>query len=91
MTNPAYTPEKKLKVIAQKADPEAVIEKGRRGGFSTTIICVMEDGTERKHRLATTLKRDLIKKLTRLPVDNVKGMELGTNFFTIDVFGYNGI
>lgn len=85
-----YTPEKNIKVVAQKADPEAVIEKGRHG-FSTTILCVLEDGTERKHRISTTRKKDLAPKLAKLPIENVKGMELGDRSCTIEVFGYNGI
>lgn len=90
MLNASYTPKKTLKVVAQKADPDAVIEKGRHG-FSTTIICVMEDGTERKHRINTTRKRDLAPKLAKLPIEKIRGMELAGGMWSIEIFGYNGV
>lgn len=86
--------EKYSKVVAQKADPEAVMTKGHSGrGFETTIINVMEDGTERKHRLAARLKKDLVKRLGQLPVENVQGMEIEVNrgFTRMELFGYNGV
>lgn len=84
------TEEQVLKVTAQKVDPDALITK-TRDGFSTTIICVMDNGTERKHRVTTTRKRDLIAKLAKLPIENITGMELGGNFWSIELFGYNGV
>lgn len=88
------TVQTKMRVVSQKVNPAAVVRKGTRG-FSTTIICVMEDGSERVHQISTTLKRDLAKKLAKLPVENVKGMEMeqrdGWSSFTIELFGYNGV
>lgn len=85
--------ENKLKVTAQKANPQAVIIKTPRGGFETRIINVLEDGTERPYRVVRDRKRDLLKDLTKLPIENIVGMEVdldrGTS--TIELFKYNGI
>lgn len=66
----------KFKVVAQKANPQAVISKMPRGGFETTIINVLEDGTERPYRVTSTRKRDLLARLQKLPIENVRGMEV---------------
>lgn len=82
----------KLKVVAQKADPQAAIKKswdGRR--FETNIINVMEDGTEQPHRLTCDRKKDIVKKLEKLPIENVRGMETDGMFVSIELFAYNGV
>lgn len=81
-----------LMVKAQKADPQAVIVKGQRGGFDTTIINVMEDGSERKYKVSFDRKKDLVARLQNLPKDNVKGMGYSQDgFISIEIFAYNGV
>lgn len=82
-----------MKVVAQKADPEAVISKQARGGFESTVIVVLEDGTERKHRVSSTRKRDLVKKLEKLPISDIRGMTVSNSggWFTYSLFEYNGV
>lgn len=88
--------ESKLKVLAQKADPNAIITKTTDGkGFMTSIINVMEDGTERPYMVQRTLKKKLVAALTKLPIENVRGMEIDVNSpysgVTIDLFGTNSV
>lgn len=66
--------EGKIKVIAQKVNPQAKISKTPRGAFQTTIINVLEDGTEQPYRITDTRKRDLLKDLEKLPIENIQGM-----------------
>jgi hypothetical protein len=83
-----------IKVVAQKADPNAVITKSRDGrGFETTVINVLENGTERPYRVSTTRKKDLVKRLTKLPVENVVGMSVDEErgFVSFELFAYNGV
>lgn len=84
--------ERTIKVVAQKADPQAEIVKGQRG-FSTTVINVMEDGTERPYRITCNRKRDLLADLQKLPIDNVKGMEVDADrgYVSFELFAYNGV
>lgn len=81
----------KLKVVAQKADPNAVIFKNAGKRFQTTIIYVMEDGTERPHTLTAERKKDLVARLAKLPIDNVRGMMIDGPFISVELFAYNGV
>lgn len=80
-----------IKVVAQKADPDASISKGLLGGFQSTVINVFEDGSERVYRVSSTRKRDLVTKLGKLPLENVKGMTLKDGFYSMSLFEYNGV
>lgn len=85
-----------FRVVAQKADPNAkkIVNTGR--GFQTTVIYVLEDGRELVTNERATKKKDLVKSLAKLPVDNVKGLEVelrdGRIYSSLmELIGYNGI
>lgn len=85
--------ERTIKVVAQKTDPQAEISKGQRGGFQTTVLNVLADGTERQYRVVSTRKKDLVAKLQKLPIENIRGMQVDVDrgFVSFELFTYNGV
>lgn len=81
----------KLNVVAQKADPNAVIRKAFIKGWESTCINVMEDGTERPYRISAGTKKELQADLLKLPINNVRGIWVENGRVLLELFKYNGI